>query len=120
MSQAADIWRVVLDTPLRRSFDYLPPKANSVTKIAPGMRVRVPFGAQRLIGIATQAANESEIAPDRLKAILDVLDGAPVLDDSLRALLGWAADYYHHPIGEVFTAALPKALRLGADRKSVV
>ncbi len=32
----------------------------------------------------------------------------------LLELLGWAAHYYHHPIGEVFAAALPKALRLGA------
>jgi primosomal protein N' (replication factor Y) (superfamily II helicase) len=114
MSRAADVWRVVLDAPLRRPFDYLPPKANSVTTLTPGVRVRVPFGAQRLIGIATQAASESAVAPERLKSILDVLDSAPVLDKSLRTLLQWAADYYHHPVGEVFTAALPKALRVGA------
>ena len=29
-------------------------------------------------------------------------------------LVRWAADYYHHPIGEVIASALPKALRLGA------
>ena len=113
MSRAADVWRVVLDMPLRRPFDYLAPKENCVTRITPGMRVRVPFGGQRLIGIATQAASESAIAPERLKPILDVLDTAPVLDESLRTLLMWAADYYHHPIGEVFAAALPKALRGG-------
>src|ERR1700683_1527529 len=113
MSRAADVWQVVLDMPLRRPFDYLAPKENSVTRITPGVRVRVPFGAQRLIGIATRAASESAIAPERLKPILDVLDSAHVLDESLRTLLVWAADYYHHPIGEVFTAALPKALRGG-------
>jgi primosomal protein N' (replication factor Y) len=113
MSRAADVWQVVLDMPLRRPFDYLPPKEQSITRITPGVRVRVPFGAQRLIGIATQAASQSDIAAERLKPILDVLDTAPVLDESLRTLLMWAADYYHHPIGEVFTAALPKALRGG-------
>src|SRR3984885_6958407 len=113
MSRAADVWQVVLDMPLRRPFDYLPPKEQCITRITPGVRVRVPFGAQRLIGIATQAASQSDIAAERLKPILDVLDTAPVLDESLRTLLMWAADYYHHPIGEVFTAALPKALRGG-------
>ncbi len=82
MSRAAEVWRVVLDMPLRRPFDYLAPKENSITRITPGVRVRVPFGAQRLIGIATQAASESAIAPERLKPILDVLDSAPVLDES--------------------------------------
>ena len=28
-------------------------------------------------------------------------------------LLRWAADYYHHPIGEVYAAALPASLRAG-------
>jgi len=28
-------------------------------------------------------------------------------------LLGWAAEYYHHPIGEVMAAALPGSLRTG-------
>ena len=31
------------------------------------------------------------------------------------ALLTWAADYYHHPVGEVFAAALPRLLRAGHD-----
>jgi primosomal protein N' (replication factor Y) len=49
-----------------------------------------------------------------LKPILEVLDAEPVLDPAMLALLKWAAEYYHHPIGEVLAAALPKALRLGA------
>ena len=28
-------------------------------------------------------------------------------------LLRWAAEYYHHPMGEVFAAALPASLRAG-------
>jgi primosomal protein N' (replication factor Y) len=37
-----------------------------------------------------------------------------VLDSGLLQLLRWTADYYHHPLGEVIAAALPKALRAGA------
>ena len=39
----AAILRVALDVPLRRLFDYLPPRAGAAL-IEPGMRVRVPFG----------------------------------------------------------------------------
>src|SRR3989440_11727073 len=49
------------------------------------------------------------------RSILEVLDSRPVLDAAALELLGWAAHYYHHPIGEVLAGALPRALRLGAS-----
>ncbi|HSY09155.1 MAG TPA: primosomal protein N' [Steroidobacteraceae bacterium] len=113
MSRAA-VWRVVLDMPLRRPFDYLPPKEDPGRPVTPGVRVRVPFGRQRLIGVVTGEAASSDIPAERLKPILEVLDAEPVLDPSMLALLTWSAEYYHHPIGEVLATALPKALRLGA------
>jgi primosomal protein N' (replication factor Y) len=61
-----------------------------------------------------EAADSSDIPPERLKPILEVLDPRPVLDASALALLRWAAEYYHHPIGEVLSTALPKAMRMGA------
>jgi primosomal protein N' (replication factor Y) len=118
MSRVA-VWRVVLDMPLRRPFDYLPPLEHAGGPIRPGMRVRVPFGRQHLIGVVTEEAAFSVIPPERLKPILEVLDPEPVLDTAMLALLKWAAEYYHHPIGEVFAAALPKALRLGAAASAV-
>ncbi len=39
----------------------------------------------------------------------------PVLGEQILALVRWASEYYHHPIGEVIASALPKALRQGAD-----
>jgi primosomal protein N' (replication factor Y) len=118
MSRAA-VWRVVLDMPLRRPFDYLPPQDASLKPVRPGVRVRVPFGRQRLIGVVTGEAASSDIAPERLKPILEVLDTEPVLDAAMLALLMWAAEYYHHPLGEVLAAALPKALRLGAPASAM-
>ena len=105
--------RVALPTPLRRLFDYLPPASGGFAP-TPGARVRVPFGQQRLIGIAMENASGSELPHERLKPVLEQLDPQPLFDPATLALLGWAADYYHHPIGEVLAAALPKALRLGA------
>ena len=105
--------RVALPTPLRRLFDYLPPPSGDFT-LAAGTRVRVPFGQQRLIGVVVETVSGSELPYDRLKPVLEQLDPQPIFDPPTLALLGWAADYYHHPIGEVLAAALPKALRLGA------
>jgi primosomal protein N' (replication factor Y) (superfamily II helicase) len=107
------ILRVALDTPLRRLFDYLPPAQGSVPPSV-GARVRVPFGRQRLIGLVIAVADTSEVPPARLKRILEVLDGTPIIDAGLQQLLRWGAEYYHHPLGEVLSSALPRALRLGA------
>jgi len=111
------IFRVALDTPVRRLFDYLPP-VQATVQPAPGVRVRVPFGRQRRVGVITEIADESEIPPARLKPILEVLDTAPLLDAALQGLLRWAADYYHHPLGEVLASALPRPLRLGAPGRA--
>jgi primosomal protein N' (replication factor Y) len=105
--------RVALPTPLRRLFDYRAEPDGGST-IEPGMRVRVPFGRRHLIGIAMERAAGSDVPQERLKAVLECLDPQPILDGATLALLAWAADYYHHPIGEVLAAAVPKSLRLGA------
>ncbi len=113
------IARVALDTPLRRVFDYLPPRTLEPPEpgrtVAPGVRVLVPFGRQRLVGVVLEVADTSDLPSDRLKPILQVLDPKPILDPPALGLLRWAADYYHHPIGEVISSALPKALRMGAS-----
>jgi primosomal protein N' (replication factor Y) (superfamily II helicase) len=112
---SACVFRVALDTPLKRLFDYLPPESTlSQAPIEPGMRVRVPFGRQKLVGIVMEAAASSDLPVERLKPILEVLDPRPVLDTSALELLRWAAEYYHHPVGEVLSTALPKAMRMGA------
>jgi primosomal protein N' (replication factor Y) len=110
------VFRVALDTPLRRLFDYVPP-ASGQTGVMPsvGARVRVPFGRQRLIGVVVEIAAHSELPAERLKPILEVLDRTAVADAGVLSLCGWAAQYYHHPIGEVLASALPKALRQGAS-----
>jgi len=113
------ILRVALDTPLRQLFDYLPPGPAGTALPALGARVRVPFGRRRLVGVIVGTAEGSELPAARLKGVLEVLDERPLLDSGLLALLAWAADYYHHPIGEVIASALPRALRLGARAVAV-
>lgn len=109
------IVRVAIDTPLRRLFDYR--SAETGLKPELGTRVVVPFGRQRVTGVVLEHASSSELPPEKLKVLLEVLDPLPIFDPAAIELLRWAADYYHHPIGAVVAAALPKALRLGAPAR---
>src|ERR1700722_10723765 len=80
----------------------------------PGARVRVPMGHRETIGVVVEHAAQSQVSTCALKPVHQVLDTTPVVDRALMQLLRWTADYYHHPLGEVIAAALPKALREGA------
>jgi len=102
---------VVLDHPLRRAFDYLAPEHGAAA--GAGARVQVPFGRGRRVGIVLEARAGSELPRERLKRVASVIDSPPVLDAELLALLRWASEYYHHPIGEVLFSALPALARDG-------
>ncbi len=75
---------------------------------APGARVRVPFGQSERVALVIEAAPSDD---QETRPILEVLDEAPLLDAETLACLRWAAAYYHHPLGDVVFAALPKILR---------
>jgi primosomal protein N' (replication factor Y) len=106
------ILRIALDTPLRRTFDYLPPP-DSDAALVPGVRVEVPFGPRSLVGVLLETATTSELPIARLRAAHGVLDAEPVFDPVTFELVRWAAEYYHHPIGEAYATALPTLLRAG-------
>ncbi len=107
-----EIIRVALDTPLRRTFDYL--RDVDAPAAMAGQRVRVPFGRREKIGFIVSIERQSDVDRDKLKQISSYIDERPTFDATLLALLRWAADYYHHPLGEVIATALPKLVREGA------
>ena len=120
LTSSAPILQVVFDTPMRQSFDYLP--AAGAPPPGPGQRVRVPFGRQRAIGIVAAHAESSALPRARLKQVTQAIDTAPLWDEATFGVLRWAADYYHHPLGDVLFGALPKKLREGAaaSREEIV
>lgn len=101
---------VALPVPLPRTFDYLLPEGMAVKA---GCRVRVPFGKQERIGIVAAVSERSELPLDELKPVAEALDNEPVFSTTVWRLLMWAAEYYHHPIGDVLFHALPVMLRQG-------
>ncbi|WP_440866213.1 primosomal protein N' [Symbiopectobacterium purcellii] len=104
------IVQVALPVPLARTFDYLLPAGMTPS---PGVRVSVPFGNRKAIGIVVACSDRSELPVEQLKSIHDVLDAQPLFPDSLWRILLWAVGYYHYPIGEVLFHALPILLRQG-------
>jgi len=78
--------------------------------LAPGVRVRVPFGPRILTGLVIEAP---VVAPPgiALRSVAQVVDSDPLLTAEHLDLLRFVADYYHHPLGEVLFGALPPALK---------
>lgn len=77
----------------------------------PGSRVKVPFGSRSVVGLVLESVSKSQVSKDKIKPIEKVLDERPVLPARIMSLLTWASDYYHHPIGDVLSTALPVLLR---------
>ena len=108
MKQQA-IVRVAINVPISRLFDYLA----GDHEIKPGCRVRVPFGSQNLVGVVLEVSDKSDLPTKKLKLVSKVLDSIPLYSATDLRLLRFVSNYYHHPIGEVATIALPALLRQG-------
>jgi primosomal protein N' (replication factor Y) len=111
------IFRVAIPVPIYRLFDYLAPDNVELDNVKPGVRLEVPFGKGKKIAFLLEIAGHSEVDTSKLKRVIRILDRKPLLSTKDLRLLQWAGNYYHHPLGEVISAAFPAALRQG---KSVV
>ncbi|MDD5274050.1 MAG: primosomal protein N', partial [Methylovulum sp.] len=104
------IFRVALPVPIFSLFDYL---ALDDSPAELGIRVEVPFGKSHKIGVLVAIADTSTVAVEKLKPILRIVDEQPLLSATDLALLQWVSSYYHHPLGQVISTALPAGLRQG-------
>ncbi|MCE9679772.1 primosomal protein N' [Shewanella sp. AS1] len=105
---------VALPVPMRQNFSYRV-NDNDSALIAIGVRVKVPFGRQQLIGLVTGISDSCDLPPTQIKSVLEVLDPEPLLNESLYKLTLWAARYYFCSVGQMLSQALPVALRKGAQ-----
>ena len=106
---------VAVPLPLGAPLTYAVPAAFEEMAI-PGVRVRVPVGSRRLVGLVTALTGE---APDglKIKPLQSVLDYEPVLPEELLELAREASDYYLAPIGETLQSMIPAALPPWGDRQ---
>ncbi len=109
--------RIAIPVPLRRAFDYLMPPEYSTQPPEPGVRIKVGFGRQTVIGVLLEVVSETDVPPHKLKPVIEILDAHPLLDAEMLKLLHWCSHYYQHPIGDVMQHALPVRLRQGSDTR---
>ncbi|HPQ80659.1 MAG TPA: DEAD/DEAH box helicase [bacterium] len=100
---------IAIATPVHTAFTYSVPDGLDLSQ---GMRVIVPFRRRSVFGICTAVHRNpsKKITADRIKAIEEVPDKAPVISPSMMKLILWMSSYYCAPIGEAFRAALPSRL----------
>lgn len=95
---------VSLPVPLDRSFTYRLPESLR-SRVQPGCRLLVPFGARKLAGVVLRVHNE----PPGVEArdALRLLDAEPAFDSAMLELGSWVAHYYCAPPGEVLRSMAP-------------
>jgi primosomal protein N' (replication factor Y) (superfamily II helicase) len=103
--------RITVPVPLGQAFSYaVPPELAGVVRR--GARVSCEFGRRRVLGVVLEVAErEPDVAVEKLKSILAVVDAEPVLPEELLSFLQELARYYVAPIGEVIQLALPAVER---------
>ena len=113
--------RCALAVTLNKLFDYLPPPHlppphTNLSTLTPGIRLELPFGTRTLIGYLVEVISPTNRKTDEsfeLKAAVRIIDAQPLWDSPLLHCLQWSSRYYHHSLGDVLAAAIPKKLRLG-------
>lgn len=103
--------RIAVPGPFLHGLDYILPE--TLPEPAPGARVWVPIARRRVVGLVMGTTETPEVALDKLKEVLAVLDDEPIFPPVLLKLLQWISQYYHSPIGEVVHTALPALLCQG-------
>ena len=100
---------VILPRPLEGYFTYaISDELAAGVKL--GIRVLVPFGASKTCTAMAVRVHDDKPEFDT-KAVLQVVDSAPMLLPQQLDLWLWIAQYYMAPIGDVYTAALPAGLK---------
>jgi primosomal protein N' (replication factor Y) (superfamily II helicase) len=100
------IVRVALDVPLPTLFDYTVEEG-----VAVGQRVIVPFGRRQMAGVVMECVATTDVPPERIKPVAQVLHDSAPLSAGLLDLLRFCSDYYRYPIGQTVLSALPVRLR---------
>lgn len=103
--------QVAVPVPMRQLFTYQVPSTMQSPTILVGERIAVSFGSRQVIGVVIALSDECDIDSNKIKPISQRLNDSFHLSKALVSFLRLCANYYHHPIGDVFQQALPKLLR---------
>lgn len=100
---------VAIPIPIRETFTY-----ECKESIQVGSRVLVEFRKKKVVGHIVKAVLKKPNF-DTIQ-ISEILDEEPIFKSNDIDILFWLADYYQHPIGEVFDTFCPPTLRKPVKR----
>lgn len=104
---------LILDIPLRNGYSYLHNQAlTQGTPVSIELRGRTQIG---FVASSIPAAQFSAYPLDKLKPILAVGDSNLIIPEHIWQLCEFAANYYHHPLGNALFCALPVLLRKSTE-----
>ncbi len=118
---------VRVDMRINREFSYLVPP-DLLEQVVTGTRVRVPFGARKILGtvLATQSFSNDELPTnpeplENLKPVLEVIGIPELLFPPLLRLAEWMSSYYLCPLDLALRSVAPAIVqKRGAMRRRVV
>lgn len=90
--------------------DYFPPVNVEITSKHIGCRVHVPFRRTETIGLLMEISNTADVAIEKIKPALELIDEEPLISQKDLELIQWTAKYYHCQIGWTMQTALPNIL----------
>ncbi len=97
------------------SFTYLVPP-DLEARVMRGCRVVVPLGKNKIYtGVVLSTHNNAPQGVE-IKAIMEVLDERPVVNEQQFVFWQWIANYYLCPLGDVMKAGLPGAMKPTDER----
>ena len=106
---AANVWG---------TFDYLWPRPLGTPAV--GQRIRVPFGRGNRLTLGFVVDPQRPPGQRELKAVCEVIDAAPLLDENLWRLGQWISRYYLAPLGAALAAMVPAAVGRNLPRTETV
>jgi primosomal protein N' (replication factor Y) len=106
--------RVAVFVPLSQPYTFAVPDALAADVVS-GARVVCAFRGRRIMGVVLEVAEGvPDVAIEKLKPILAVVDTVPVVPGELLGFSCELANYYLAPIGEVMRLAVPAIERTRA------
>ena len=106
--------RVAVPAAAGTTFDYWVPDGIGVVR---GALVHVRLATRRHVGVVVATSSITEVAPERVQPIDDVVPLAPLPEDVV-ALGEFVAAYYREPLGLALALAVPP-IRTGTRRRSL-
>lgn len=98
------VLQVAIPRPVGTTYDYV--NADSQLRVPVGVRVMVPFGHVRTVGVVLGQSEHTSYS-GTLKTPSKYIELEPILPPDMIELVKWLSSYYHFPLGAVLEVILP-------------